>query len=1008
MKFITNLKNNLARTALTLLLAALTTTAWALEQDRDGYYVINTVQDWRDFATLVQTEPAANIRMEADIDLGDDQTTIGSASNPYQGTFDGQGYTLTVAYVVTDPASEYIAPFIAIQNATIQNLHVMGSITTAGKRHASITSYVKGYSYIKNCWGEVAITATRNDWIDGGGLVACIDYGNNNNVILHLSDCVFTGSITFSNGGSSLGGLVGWARSGSTVQAQNCLFAPSSIMPTSIPTNYSCNMLVNGEGSKTITNCYYNQVGASTNLTVQGMIATDRALAYGLIAYKLQNDRTDMVWGQRVGIDLFPVLVNDESYRLYKCNSGGCTNDPSLEYTGLVQDAGGWYLLGSEWAWQDFAEVVGANPTLSFNAKMTADIDLHGDQTTIATSDSYPYQGTFDGQGHALTVDYFVTNAASSYIAPFIAIQNATIQNLHVMGSITTVGLHHGSITGCTCHIRNCWSEVAITANHSGWIDGGGLVGYIYDTSHTLYLDDCVFTGSINYSNGGCSLGGFVGWARPGSYVYAQNCLFAPSNITPTSIPTSQYSSSMLVNGYQDYVYITNCYYNPVGASTNLTVQGTLATDEQLADGATATALQAGRSETIWMQDPILNQPMLKIFVIQSFTFDVAGYGTSTESDYWVFIASPVTGNITPSTVENLVADPATEYDLYRFNQSANKEWENYKNPTHTAGFVLENGKGYLYANKNNVTLTFIGTDNTGSSMDVDLDYDGNARLKGYNLVGNPFLTEAVINKNYYTMNAQGTGIVAEEVNSSEPIPPFTGVIVQATGENQSVTFTKTTRQSTTPSQGNLQIALAQANTRGNAIEDNAIVSFNEGSQLGKFYFGEQNANIYLPQGTEEYAIAYSDGHGEMPVNFRANENGRYTITVSPKNVEMNYLHIIDNKMGADVDLLQTPEYTFTAKTTDYESRFKLVFVSSSIGGDANGDNETFAFFSNGNWIIANEGQATLQVIDLNGRILSSETINGSVSKGINQPAGVYMIRLINGEDVKVQKVVVR
>ena len=53
----------------------------------------------------------------------------------------------------------------------------------------------------------------------------------------------------------------------------------------------------------------------------------------------------------------------------------------------------------------------------------------------------------------------------------------------------------------------------------------------------------------------------------------------------------------------------------------------------------------------------------------------------------------------------------------------------------------------------------------------------------------------------------------------------------------------------------------------------------------------------------------------------------------------MAYLHLIDNMTGADVDLLSpegviagedpqspTPSYTFTAKTTDYESRFKLVF----------------------------------------------------------------------------------
>jgi len=46
--------------------------------------------------------------------------------------------------------------------------------------------------------------------------------------------------------------------------------------------------------------------------------------------------------------------------------------------------------------------------------------------------------------------------------------------------------------------------------------------------------------------------------------------------------------------------------------------------------------------------------------------------------------------------------------------------------------------------------------------------------------------------------------------------------------------------------------------------------------------------------------------------------------------------------------------------------------------------------------------------MDVMGRILSSESINGSVSKAINQPAGIYMLRLINGENVKVQKMVVR
>jgi len=86
---------------------------------------------------------------------------------------------------------------------------------------------------------------------------------------------------------------------------------------------------------------------------------------------------------------------------------------------------------------------------------------------------------------------------------------------------------------------------------------------------------------------------------------------------------------------------------------------------------------------------------------------------------------------------------------------------------------------------------------------------------------------------------------------------------------------------------------------------------------------------------------------------------------------------------------------------TDYESRFKLVFVS--ICEDANGDNEAFAFFNNGSFVINNEGKATLQVVDVNGRILKSESINGCANVNVNAVDGVYMLRLINGNSVKVQ-----
>ena len=47
-------------------------------------------------------------------------------------------------------------------------------------------------------------------------------------------------------------------------------------------------------------------------------------------------------------------------------------------------------------------------------------------------------------------------------------------------------------------------------------------------------------------------------------------------------------------------------------------------------------------------------------------------------------------------------------------------------------------------------------------------------------------------------------------------------------------------------------------------------------------------------------------------------------------------------------------------------------------------------------------------MIDVTGRIVRSESINGCANVGVNVAPGVYMLRLVNGNDVKVQKVVVR
>ncbi len=406
-----------------------------------------------------------------------------------------------------------------------------------------------------------------------------------------------------------------------------------------------------------------------------------------------------------------------------------------------------------------------------------------------------------------------------------------------------------------------------------------------------------------------------------------------------------------------------------------------------------AESLAVYKQDYYWESYKDYMQPISTLFI----------HGYAESDGNWYFISSPLAENVLPTEVDEMLAINESDHDMYQFNQSAiGEEWRNYKaNP-----FELVNGQGYLYANKEDVNLIFKGEFNEDETKEVELVFDAGKPFAGWNLVGNPFPVSAYADRSYYVMNESGTAITPVEVSSATAIPACTGLMVKVSNTNETVTFSKTAPRQK-PNQGTLQIAVAEhkANRNETSIEaDKAIVSFNEGDKLSKFVFNHRSASLYIPQGDKKFAIAESEKTGEMPLNFETAENGRYTISIDTKDVEMTYLHLIDNLTGNDIDLLETPYYTFEAKTTDYASRFKVVFAQ---GGSTNEDN--FAFMRDSHLLVLGiEGQATLQVIDITGRVLANETFSGNYDRHFDMPTGVYVLRLINGSDVRTQKIIIK
>lgn len=164
---------------------------------------------------------------------------------------------------------------------------------------------------------------------------------------------------------------------------------------------------------------------------------------------------------------------------------------------------------------------------------------------------------------------------------------------------------------------------------------------------------------------------------------------------------------------------------------------------------------------------------------------NIVGYGEGTGN--WYLLSCPLNHDnvyAENSKIHNLVDNG--DYDLYSFGQSEDEEWRNFKidgdNPR------WNRGQGALYASKNGTTVEIEGYLNQSFSGGYNVQYDESASFKGFNLVGNPWTYDAYVNRTYYRMNAEGTGLI--EVNDNAPIHPLEAVFVEIASEG-SVVFTR-------------------------------------------------------------------------------------------------------------------------------------------------------------------------------------------------------------------------
>lgn len=358
----------------------------------------------------------------------------------------------------------------------------------------------------------------------------------------------------------------------------------------------------------------------------------------------------------------------------------------------------------------------------------------------------------------------------------------------------------------------------------------------------------------------------------------------------------------------------------------------------------------------------------------------------------WYTIATPFASYVPAGTMVG------NDYDLYAYDEdgdSQGMEWINYKP---NGSFSLASGMGYLYAHNPGTTLRMMGTLNSGTYYQtVNLGYaNSDATLKGFNLLGNPTAHEITFSKTsnvsngYYYLENGSTWTYT----TSNTVPVGRGFLVKANAGGQSVTLNPQSKGRSDDQGQFLCIAVG---------DEKAYVKLDEGVSMPLLSLRGQHSSLYLLSERQPYVMLVRDGADALDLCYEPRHNGTQTLSFDLQGLNLDYLHLIDNLTGADVDLLTTPSYTFNARTTDYASRFRLVFDADNVNEQ---NAETFAFFNGSEWVVSNQGEATLQVIDMMGRMLGNETIIGNATISLNQGSGVYMLRLVTADGVRVQKVV--
>ena len=233
--------------------------------------------------------------MTRDVDMsykyhvdGNSWTPIGNVDNPFQGIYDGQGYTVKYIYIDTSADDQGLFGHVN-KGATIKNLGICG-IVRAGTNAGGIVGDFN-FSTLANCWSSCEVATTDGN---AGGLVGRANSGT-------IVNCTNYGVVTSTD---AYGAIAGYAALTSIKYLYGTCQQAYSPASTAVATGVQ---YFNGTSSACILHEKVNVEGTTTQNALSALKLYVDAHPETNYCYWVIGNTEEYI---KMGVALFPVLIS--------------------------------------------------------------------------------------------------------------------------------------------------------------------------------------------------------------------------------------------------------------------------------------------------------------------------------------------------------------------------------------------------------------------------------------------------------------------------------------------------------------------------------------------------------------------------------------------------------------------------------------------------------------------------------------------------------------------------